>query len=85
MNEKFLFAETKKCIGIYLHVDARPIDVLKAYFYAVSYLQDRTQIRERPKEVQAKWNEFAALAQQEYWLIGSHLIYVDEYRIEWKL
>lgn len=85
MNEKFLICETKKCIGIYLHVDARPADVLKAYFYAVSYLQDRNQIRERPKEVQAKWNEFVQLAQREYWLIANHLIYVDEYRIEWKM
>lgn len=84
-NEKFLIAESKKFLGIYLHVDARPQDVLKAYFYAVSYLQDRSQLRERGWEVQSKWNEFITLAQRENWSILSHLIYVDEYRIEWKI
>lgn len=84
-NEKFLIAESKKFIGIYLHVDARPQDVLKAYFYAVSYLQDRTQLKERSWEVQSKWNEFITLAQHENWATFNHLIYVDEYRIEWKM
>lgn len=84
-NEKFLIAEGKKFIGIYLHVDARPQDVLKAYFYAVSYLQDRTQLKERGWEVQSKWNEFITMAQREGWGIQTHLIYVDEYRIEWKI
>lgn len=84
-NEKFLICEGKKFIGIYLHVDARPQDVLKAYFYAVSYLQDRTQLRERSWEVQSKWNEFITMAQRENWLTLSHLIFVDEYRIEWKI
>lgn len=64
-NEKFLLTEEKKWLGIYLHVDARPLDVLKAYFYAVSYLQDRIQLRERCWEVQNKWNEFLTLAQRE--------------------
>lgn len=84
-NEKFLIVESKKFLGIYLHVDARPQDVLKAYFYAVSYLQDRTQLRDRHWEVQSKWNEFIALAQRENWATLTHLIYVDEYRIEWKI
>lgn len=84
-NEKFLIAESKKFLGIYLHVDARPQDVLKAYFYAVSYLQDRTQLRDRSWEVQSKWNEFITLAQRENWATLNHLIYVDEYRIEWKM
>lgn len=85
MNEKFLITESKKFIGIYLHADAHPQDVLKAYFYAVSYLQDRTQLRDRGWEVQSKWNEFLTLAQRECWATLNHLIYVDEYRIEWKM
>lgn len=64
-NDKFFVAETKKCLGIYLNFDAKPSDVLKAYFYAVSYLQDRTQIRDRYWEVQNKWNEFLNLSQNE--------------------
>lgn len=85
-NEKFLIAENSKFLGIYLHFDAKPHDVLKAYFYAVSYLQDRTQFtRERFYEVQSKWNDFLALAQREKWSIDSHLIYVDEYRADWRL
>lgn len=84
-NEKFLIAENSKFVGIFLHFDAQPIDVLKAYFYAVSYLQDRTQLRDRYWEVQTKWNEFLALAQRERWTTTSHLIYVDEYRIDWKI
>lgn len=84
-NEKFLIAESKRFLGIYLHVDARPQDVLKAYFYSVSYLQDRTQLRDRNWEVTSKWNEFITLAQRENWATMNHLIYVDEYRIEWKM
>ncbi|XP_055304547.1 RUS family member 1 isoform X2 [Sitodiplosis mosellana] len=84
-NEKFLIAEGKKFIGIYLHVDARPQDVLKAYFYAMSHLQDRTTLRERGWEVQSKWNEFITMAQRENWATLVHLICVDEYRIEWKM
>lgn len=84
-NEKFIIAESTKFLGIYLHTDAQPIDVLKAYFYAVSYLQDRTQLRERFWEVQSKWNEFLAAAQHERWAFDSHLIHVDEYRIEWRM
>lgn len=84
-NEKFLIVESKKFIGIYLHADARAQDVLKAYFYAVSYLQDRTQLRERGWEVQSKWNEFITLAHRENWATLYHLIFVDEFRIEWKM
>lgn len=84
-NEKFLIAENSKFLGIYLHFDAQPIDVLKAYFYALSYLQDRTQLRDRYWEVQTKWNEFLALAQRGNWTFNNHLIYVDEYRVDWKI
>lgn len=84
-NEKFLIAENSKFIGIYLHFDAQPIDILKAYFYAVSYLQDRSQLRDRFWEVQSKWNAFLGMAQRENWTFNSHLICVDEYRIEWKI
>lgn len=64
-HEKFLIAEHDRFIGIYLHLDARPQDILKAYFYAVSYLQDRNQLKDRYWEVNNKWNEFLALAQKE--------------------
>lgn len=64
-NEKFFVAETKKCLGVYLSFDAKSQDILKGYFYAVSYLQDRTQIRDRYWEVQNKWNEFLNLSQIE--------------------
>lgn len=84
-QEKFLIAETKKCLGIYLNSEARSQDVLKAYFYAVSYLQDRTQIRDRYWEIQNKWNEFLNLSQNEGWNISSHLLFVDEYRLEWRI
>lgn len=84
-NEKFLIAENSKFVGVYLHFDAQPIDILKAYFYAVSYLQDRSQLRDRFWEVQSKWNEFVGMAQRENWNLNSHLICVDEYRIEWKM
>lgn len=84
-NDKFLIVESRKFLGIYLHMEAQPQDVLKAYFYAVSYLQDRNQLRDRSKDVQAKWHDFITGAQREYWLTLCHLIYVDEYRIQWKM
>lgn len=84
-NEKFIIAESKKFLGIYLHTDAQPLDVLKAYFYAVSYLQDRTQLRDRCWEAQSKWTEYSAAAQHERWALDAHLIHVDEYRIEWRM
>lgn len=84
-NEKFIIAESNKFLGIYLHADARSQDILKAYFYAVSYLQDRTQLRDRCWEVQTKWNEFSQAAVNGNWTFDSHLIYVDEYRIEWRI
>lgn len=85
MNEKFLIVESSRFLGIYLHIDARPPDVLKAYFYAVSYLQDRNQIRDRGWEVQTKWTDFIALAQREGWCLTTHLLSVEEYRIEWRI
>lgn len=69
-NEKFFLTEEKKYMGIYLHVDARPMDVLKAYFFAVCHLQDRVQLRDRSWEVQNKWSDFLTLAQREgKWII----------------
>ena len=64
-HEHFIIAESKKYLGVYLHFDTRCQDVLKAYFFAVSYLQDRQQIKENYWEIQAKWQEFVAKAQQE--------------------
>lgn len=64
-HEKFIIAESRKYLGVYLHFDTRPQDVLKAYFFAVSYLQDRSQLKERYWEVQEKWNEFLNMAQNE--------------------
>lgn len=64
-HEHFIIAETKKCLGVYLHFETRAQDVLKAYFFAVSYLQDRNQIKEKYWDIQTKWQEFLALAQQE--------------------
>lgn len=84
-HEKFIFAESRRYLGIYLHFEARPADVLKAYFYAVSYLQDRNQFRDRYWEVHNKWNDFLGMAQKEGWLMASHLMNVDEYRLDWKI
>lgn len=64
-HENFIFAECRRYLGIYLHFEARPQEVLKAYFYAVSYLQDRNQFRDKYWEVHSKWNEFLTLAQKE--------------------
>lgn len=64
-HEHFIIAEGKKCLGVYLHFDTRPLDVLKAYFFAVSYLQDRSQIKDNYWDIQSKWQEFMALAQKE--------------------
>ncbi|XP_030384135.1 RUS1 family protein C16orf58 homolog [Scaptodrosophila lebanonensis] len=83
-HERFMIAESKKCLGVYLHFDTRPEDVLKAYFFAVSYLQDRNQIKEKYWDIQTKWQEFLNLAQKEGWLINQHLLLVDEYRLDWK-
>ncbi|CAD7080138.1 unnamed protein product [Hermetia illucens] len=84
-HEKFIIAESRKYLGVYLHFDTRPQDVLKAYFFAVSYLQDRSQLKERYWEVQEKWNEFLNMAQNEGWCTTNHLLYVDEYRLDWKV
>ncbi|GAB0095989.1 RUS family member 1 [Sergentomyia squamirostris] len=88
-GDRFIIAEMNRTIGIYLHFDARPQDVLKSYFFAVSYLQeeDRThQLRQQKYlEVQTKWNDFYSLAQTEGWQTASHLIFVDEYRLDWRI
>ncbi|XP_017473603.1 PREDICTED: RUS1 family protein C16orf58 homolog [Rhagoletis zephyria] len=83
-HERFIIAENNKNIGVYLHFDTRSQDVLKAYFFAVSYLQDRNQIKDKYWEIQTKWQEFVALAQKEGWLTTQHLLMVDEYRLDWK-
>lgn len=62
-RDKFLIAETKNYVGVYLHYDIKPHEILRAYFFVASYLQDRTQIRDNYWEVQAKWSEFLNLAQ----------------------
>lgn len=64
-HERFIIAESKKYLGVYLHFDTRPQDVLKAYFFGVSYLQDRNQIKEKYWDIQGKWQEFLNLAQKE--------------------
>lgn len=112
-HDRFVFAESRRFLGIYLHREANATDVLKSYFFAVSYLQDRGQFRERYWEVQNKWNDFLGAAQKEGesragfggsmlvqsymvmyvlppsactgWLTGTHLLFVDEYRLEWKI
>lgn len=73
-HEKFLIAEHDRFIGIYLHLDARPQDILKAYFYAVSYLQDRNQLKDRYWEVTNKWNDFLAAAHKEGTIICWYLM-----------
>ncbi|KAI9586133.1 RUS family member 1 [Glossina fuscipes] len=83
-HERFIIAESKKFLGVYLHFDTQPQDVLKAYFFAVSYLQDRNQIKEKYWEVHNKWQEFYNMALQEGWLTSQHLLMVDEYRLNWK-
>ncbi|XP_011178425.1 RUS family member 1 [Zeugodacus cucurbitae] len=83
-HERFIIAESHKNIGVYLHFDARPQDVLKAYFFAVSYLQDRNQIKDKYWEIQSKWQEFVTLAQKEGWITTQYLLMVDEYRLDWK-
>lgn len=65
-HEKFIICEcNKKFIGVFLHFEARQQDVLKAFFFAVSYLQDRSQGTDSSNDVQLKWLEFVNLAQQE--------------------
>ncbi|EDW11502.1 RUS family member 1 [Drosophila mojavensis] len=83
-HEHFIIAESKKFLGVYLHFDTRPQDVLKAYFFGVSYLQDRKHIKEKYWDIQGKWQEFLSLAQKEGWIINQHLLLVDEYRLDWK-
>lgn len=83
-REKFLIAETRGYVGVYLHYDIKPLDVLRSYFFVASYLQDRNQIRDNYWDVQTKWSEFLNMAQQEGWMVHSHLLPVDEYRIDWR-
>lgn len=64
-HEHFIIAESKKFLGVYLHFNTTAQDVLKAYFFAVSYLQDRNQIKEKYWDIQNKWQEFHNMAQQE--------------------
>lgn len=50
-RDKFLIAETKNYIGIYLHYDIKPHEILRAYFFVASYLQDRSQIKGENKYI----------------------------------
>lgn len=62
-RDLFIVAEVKDHLGVYFHIDIRPLDVLKAYFFAASYLQDKTKIRDYYWEVQNKWIDFSSLAE----------------------
>jgi Vitamin B6 photo-protection and homoeostasis len=84
-RDKFLVAETRKYLGVYLYCDARPNDILKAYFFAASYLQDKSQLIDRYWEIHNRWNEFANLARNRGWSTLSHLLPVDEYRLDWRI
>lgn len=64
-HERFLIAESGHHLGVYLEMDIQPRDVLKAYFFAVFYLQERAQIKDKYWELQNKWQEFSTLAQKE--------------------
>lgn len=83
-RDKFLIAETKNYVGIFLHFDVKPHEILRAYFFVASYLQDRSQIKENYWEVQAKWSEFLNLAQIAGYSVNSHLLDVDEFRCDWR-
>lgn len=57
-SEFFIVAEVKFGVGIYLHQDNTPLDILKSYFFAASFIQDRLLMRDAFWEVQNKWNDF---------------------------
>uniref|UniRef100_A0A1Q3EYV5 Uncharacterized protein n=2 Tax=Culex tarsalis TaxID=7177 RepID=A0A1Q3EYV5_CULTA len=84
-REKFLIAETRNYVGVYLHFTVKPLDIIKSYFYVASYLQDKSQLRDRFWEIQNKWNEFLNLAQREGWNVQAHLLKTDEYRLDWRI
>lgn len=84
-REKFLIAETRNYVGVYLHFTVKPLDIIKAYFYVASYLQDKNQLRDRYWEIQNKWNEFLNMAQCEGWNVQAHLLKTDEYRLDWRI
>ncbi|KXJ83108.1 hypothetical protein RP20_CCG008717 [Aedes albopictus] len=84
-RDKFIIAETRNYVGVYLHFTAKPLDIIKAYFYVASYLQDKNQLRDRYWEIQNKWNEFLNLAQCEGWNVQAHLLKTDEYRLDWRI
>lgn len=88
-RDRFLIAETRNSmnapyVGIFLHFDVKPHEILRAYFFVASYLQDRCQIKENYFEVQAKWSEFLNLAQIAGYNVNSHLLDVDEFRCDWR-
>lgn len=64
-RDLFIIAEVKGGLAVYFHIDVTPLDVIKAYFFAASYLQDKTQIRDRYWDVQNKWTDFLSLAQSQ--------------------
>uniref|UniRef100_A0A182SL21 Uncharacterized protein n=1 Tax=Anopheles maculatus TaxID=74869 RepID=A0A182SL21_9DIPT len=51
-RDKFLLAETRHYVGVYLHFTVKPLDIIKSYFYVASYLQDKSQLRDRYWEIQ---------------------------------
>lgn len=72
-RDLFIVAEVKNYLAVYFHIDIRPTDVLKAYFFAASYLQDKTKIRDFYWEVQNKWSDFLSLAQGQ----GKNFFIID--------
>lgn len=64
-SELFLIAEVKFGVGIYLHNDVTSVDILKSYFFAVSYIQDKSKLRDRFYEVQKSWDDFLSKAKKQ--------------------
>lgn len=84
-RDKFFLVEIKSYVGVFLHYDIKTLDILKAYFYAASFLQDKNQIRDRYWDIQNKWNEFLNLCAAAGWSTQTHLLPVEEYRLEWRM
>lgn len=61
----FIIAEVQLGIAIFFHEDIRPSDILKAFFFAASYIQNKAQIRDRYWEVQVKWKDFISKAKNQ--------------------
>lgn len=70
-SELFIVAEVKFGIGIYLHEEVQPIDILKSYFFAASFIQDKSLIRDNFWEVQNKWNDFISKSKKQGNILNS--------------